>query len=393
MKTTATGNCCGSRSHAVVDRSLPDEVHTESDLMRVIEAGREDSALTETLLSLLDERHRVYHGVSTPDVIRMRGSLLLALAHRALPVTALPFVLEELESAHDAWLTAAAARILRRFPQPSAAFVEPLLSALLYIRHRDELVRLPAVPGASEMTSATREVVESIAWLGHAGMSCIPRLEQLLAQNPGPSTSAMLTEAIATIRNDDRTDQSDDAQCFDDTARSVSANGASHMSAVRFQDHAGTALSFADVFHGRPSIVVFFYTRCDNPAKCPLTMYRFGRLQRLLEERQLGDSIATAAITYDPDYDRADRLRQYAESWGVKPSDRHRILRTVSGFDEVSDYFSLGVNFSASGIVNRHRLEAYVLDGRGRIARAVTRRRWDEAQLVEMATAIPPCQT
>ena len=393
MTATPPGNCCGSRAHGVVDRSLPDDVHVESDLMRVIEAGREDSALTETLLSLLDERHRVYHGVSTAGVIRMRGSLLLALAHRALPVTALPFVLEELESAHDAWLTAAAARILRRFPQPSAAFAEPLLSALLNIRHRDELVRLPAVAGVSEMTSATREVVESIAWLGHAGRSCIPRLEQLLAQNPGPSTSAMVTEAIATIRNDDRTDQADDAPCFDDTVRSGSANGASHMSAVRFQDHAGTALSFADVFHGRPSIVVFFYTRCDNPAKCPLTMYRFGRLQRLVEERQLGDAIATAAITYDPDYDRADRLRQYAESWGVKPSDRHRILRTVGGFDEVSAYFSLGVNFSASGIVNRHRLEAYVLDGRGRIAGAVTRRRWDEAQLVEMATAIPPCST
>ena len=117
MRPTATGSCCGSRSQAVTSRTLPDEVVTESDLMRVIEAGREDSAFTQTLLTLLDERHRVYHGVSTPGVVRMRGSLLLALAHRALPVTALPFVLEELESAHDAWLTAVAARILRRFPQ------------------------------------------------------------------------------------------------------------------------------------------------------------------------------------------------------------------------------------------------------------------------------------
>lgn len=391
MKATPAGHCCGSRSEAAVGRSLPDEVRTESDLMRVIEAGREDSALTETLLSLLDERHRVYHGVSTPGVIRMRGSLLLALAHRALPVTGLPFVLEELESAHDAWLTAAAARILRRFPQRSAAFAEPLLSALLYIRHRDEMVQLPAEPGVTELTTATREVIESIAWLGRAGMSCIPRLEQVLAQNPGPSTSAMLTEAIATIRNDDCTDEADDAQGFDDTARPMSANGANDMSEVRFQDHAGTALSFADVFHGRPSIVVFFYTRCDNPAKCPLTMYRFGHVRRLLDERHLGDSIATAAITYDPDYDRADRLRQYAESWGVAPSDRNRVLRTVSGFDKISGYFSLGVNFSASGIVNRHRLEAYVLDERGRIARAVTRRRWNEAQLVDLATSIAPC--
>ena len=149
---------------------------------------------------------------------------------------------------------------------------------------------------------------------------------------------------------------------------------------MRFQDHSGAELTFADAFHGRPSIVVFFYTRCDNPTKCPLTMYRFGSLQRLLQQSGLGDAIGMAAITYDPEYDRADRLLQYAQSWGAKPSAAHRILRTVGDFSTLSDYFELGVNFSASGIVNRHQLEAFVLDQHGRIAHVVTRRRWDEAR-------------
>ena len=133
---------------------------------------------------------------------------------------------------------------------------------------------------------------------------------------------------------------------------------------------------------------MFFYTRCDNPAKCPLTMYKFGSLQRLLQESGLGDSIGTAAITYDPEYDRSERLLQYAQSWGAKPSPLHRVLRTVGEFSTLRDYFELGVNFGASGIVNRHQLEAFVLDKNGHIAHVVARRRWDEAQLVRLAAAL-----
>ena len=395
MKTLAmTGGCCGPRAAPrAADFPGPDQIRTEHDLVRVVEIGRGNSSFTKTFLELLDERHTVYRGVETPAVIRMRGALLLALGHRALPVTALPFVLEELESPHDAWLTAVAAHVLRKFPEPSATFAEPLLSALFNIRHRDEIVRLPddgqQTSGAvGDTTTAVGEVIRTIGWLGRAGVSCVSRLEQLLAENPGPSTSPMLVKTIEAIGSDDRTAVPADAWNGEDPAWAIASSSAHDISSVRFQDHSGTELTFADAFHGRPSIVVFFYTRCDNPTKCPLTMYRFGNLQRLLEQSGLGDAIGMAAITYDPEYDRADRLLQYAESWGAKPSAVHRILRTVGEFAIVNDYFALGVNFSASGVVNRHQLEAYVLDGHGRIAHAVTRRRWEEAQLLGLAARL-----
>lgn len=374
-----------------------DPVRTEADLAAMVEAGRGDSAFTRTFLALLDERHAVYRGVSTPAVTRMRGALLLALGHRALPSTALAFVLEELESAHDAWLTAIAAHVLRKYPEPSASFVEPLLSAIFNIRHRDEIVRLvPGEAAGGDPTTAMAEVLQTIGWLGRAGAASVPRLEDLLAQNPGPTTSTLVANAIEAIRTDERPDTAHACCCAGSEPDSVApavetaTPTVSSLSALGFQDHAGNALTFADAFHGHPSIVVFFYTRCDNPAKCPLTMYRFGALQRLLEQSGLGDVIGMAAITYDPAYDRAERLFQYAESWGVRPSARHRILRTAGDFQALSDYFSLGVNFSASGIVNRHQIEAFILDRQGRIAHAVTRRRWDEAQLAHLAAALLP---
>lgn len=405
-KPAGPGGCCGSRPPlAAAERAEPaesaepvvsDQVRTESDVVRLVERGRGDSAFTKTFLDLLDERHAIYRGAATPAVTRMRGALLLALGHRALPTTALPFVLEELESAHDAWLTAIAAHVLRKYPEPSASFTEPLLSAVLYIRHRDEIVRLAHYGGhgpGGETTTAMGEVMRTIGWLGRAGTACLPRLEELLAQNPGPATSAMVTKAIEAIRSDDRVDEGADdradetieACCCQDTAVPAATSSVSDISGLRFQDHAGAELTFADMFHGHPSIVVFFYTRCDNPTKCPLTMYRFGSLQRLLQQSGLGDAIGMAAITYDPEYDRAERLLHYAESWGAKPSAAHRILRTTGDFSTLSDYFSLGVNFSSSGFVNRHQIEAFVLDAHGRIAHAVKRRRWDEAHLIQLA--------
>ena len=387
MKPLAvSGGCCGARSVAAPALAVPEQVHTEADLLRVVERGRGDSALTRTFLDLLDERHAVYRGVGTPAVRRMRGALLLALGHRALPTTALPFVLEELESAHDAWLTAIAAHVLRKFPVPSASFAGPLSSAMVYIRHRDEIVRLAESSDvAGGTTTAMREVMLAIGWLGRGGLACVPHLETLIAQNPGPATTAMAKQALEAIQADGDTPVTLEAGCCEETVRPDAGTSVNDVAGLRLQDHAGTEISFAEVFTGRPSIVVFFYTRCDNPTKCPLTMYRFGSLQRLLEQSGRGASVGMAAITYDPDYDRPARLLQYALSWGAVPSTAHRILRTVGDFQTLSDYFALGVNFSASGIVNRHQLEAFVLDPHGRIAHAVTRRRWDEAELMQLA--------
>jgi protein SCO1/2 len=197
----------------------------------------------------------------------------------------------------------------------------------------------------------------------------------------------MVTKAIDSIRSPNAAVTPDACGC-DRTIQAVAPAPAKDIADLRLQDHTGSSLTFADAFHGRPSIVVFFYTRCDNPAKCPLTMYRFGSLQRRRVQAGLERAIGLAAITYDPEYDRAERLLQYAQSWGVVPSAVHRILRTIDDFAALRDYFALGVNFSASGIVNRHQLEAFVLDPQGRIAHAVTRRRWDEGELMESAARL-----
>jgi protein SCO1/2 len=154
------------------------------------------------------------------------------------------------------------------------------------------------------------------------------------------------------------------------------------IEATVFEDHDGAPITFREFFRGRPSIVVFFYTRCDNPLKCSLTVTKLGRIQRLLEARGLFEHIQTAAITYDPAFDFADRLRGYGQARGVRLDGRHRMLRAVAGATALCGHFGLGVNFIES-LVNRHRIELYILDAQGRIAGSFERIHWDEHQVVE----------
>ena len=376
------GCCAGSRESV----SAIARIRSEAALRELLE--RDDTIPTSDLLDLLDERHPLYAELGSPAVVRLRGALLGRLAARPLDTAALPFLLEELESAHDAYLTAVAASVLRRATDPDPALVKPLLSALIYIRNRDEAVELDVYGGyggSGATTTAMAEVLRTIAWLGGAGHAALPRLRDLLHDSPDTALRGSVADAIAAIEAEPAADRG----CCASTSAAASVPTASpaDLLDLEFEDQDGERVSFGAFFVGKPTIVVFFYTRCENEAKCPLTITNLGRLQRRLRRQGLGTAIRTAGITYDPGFDLPERLEQYRRSWGAERGPDHRLLRTTCDIDPVLGYFELGVNY-VSRVVNRHQLEAYVLDPAGRVAAAVTRRRWNEDELIEHAKAL-----
>lgn len=63
---------------------------------------------------------------------------------------------------------------------------------------------------------------------------------------------------------------------------------------------------------GRPVIVDFIFTRC--PASCP----RLTARMKELEKRLPGSSnVRLLSISVDPEYDRPEVLRRYAQGWGA----------------------------------------------------------------------------
>ena len=146
---------------------------------------------------------------------------------------------------------------------------------------------------------------------------------------------------------------------------------------LELEDQDGHTVRFGEFFPGKPSVVAFFYTRCDNVRKCSLTVTRMAALQRELAARGLAGQVHLAAITYDPLFDLPARMRAYGRERGVAFGANVRFFRVKEGFEDVRAAFDLGVNYIGA-IVNRHRIELSVLDRNGRLAASFTRFTWSE---------------
>ena len=346
-------------------------------------------------IDLLREDHPVYEQRGTATVARMRGWVLLALAGTRLPEAALPFILEELDTGVDAYLVAASAFALRSYAEPSSAFAPFVVRAISSIRYRDERVSLETYGGFAigvSGTSPVRELLATLLWLGPNAHGVVVDVESL---RNGPTAlskkyHATVDQVLAAIRSE--ADVNDCCQLPDGvrdffswmrTARSSSVD----VESTVFEDQEGSSVTFGEFFHGRPSIVAFFYTRCDNPLKCSLTITKLARIQELLKTEGVAEQINTAGITYDPGFDQPERLLNYGTHRGVKFAQHHRLLRTRDGLDSLRKHFKLGVNFIES-LVNRHRVEIYILDAKGRVAGYFGRIQWSEKDVVTRAVEV-----
>ncbi len=328
----------------------------------------------------------------------MRGWVLLALARGGISDAELLFVLEELDTGVDAYLVAAAARALRSYPTPLPAFAPFVIRAVTHIRYSDDRVsfeRYGEYATSGNGTSPIRELLATLTWLGPAAREVIAEVESLRARGGLPRQyRGNVEQAVQAIRAGDQRELDSHSCCAlprgPNNMFSRAAGSRRESKSIEgtvFQDQDGTSVTFREFFRGRPTIVVFFYTRCDNPLKCSLTITKLAQVQKLLEARGLAGEIQTAAITYDPGFDLPDRLRSYGQARGARMDAHHRILRAVEGFTALCRQFRLGVNFVES-LVNRHKIEAYILDVEGRIASRFERTHWDEQQLVDRSMEV-----
>jgi protein SCO1/2 len=385
---------------------------SELEFAALVDDLNSDASRYELLTDFLREDNPIYDQRGAAAVVRMRGWALLAFERIGLPDSALLFVLEELDTGRDAYLVAAAARALRAYARPSSAFAPLLVQAISNIRYRDEVVcfeRYGQYAVSADGTTAIGEVLQTLAWLGpHAG-GVLPDLEALIANGRGLS-KPVLNQAVNAARairqmrpqvqvTDPALSEPSIARVEGDCCVALadlgttawwprrSRRGCEPIQMVRLEDQEGSRLMFQEFFHGRPSIVVFFYTRCDNPQKCSLTIAKLARVQQLLTDRGLSDRVRTAAITYDPAFDLPARLQGYGKSRGMRFDADNRMLRATDGIASLRSHFKLGVNFIES-LVNRHRVELYILDTAGRIAASFERIRWDERTVVDKVATV-----
>lgn len=419
---------------SALDSSTPEELLADlvdSVKQAAVREPRDDRVLQklrEMLVTLLDERLSLYKGRSANQTIRMRGYILAAFEHVGLPETGIPFVLEELESGRDAYLVAAAAKAIRGISVPTAQLVPFMFSAVENIKLADDAITFeqykPSWP-LSRYTTALAELFQTLGWLGAsvpgARQSILAGMEVLLGEKQSKlSLQAKLdikqaAEQIVTAQKAQAEQEAQKAHqaqngqasqttevcehcCAEDDEEATlrapryeslslfsqqqmrriagGRAGAPGLAAIDLQDQAGTILKYDQFFLGKPTVLTFFYTRCNNPNKCSLTIAKLGQLQKALAEQGFSEQVRTAAISYDPEFDLPSRLWSYGVNRGFSFGDNHRMFRTLSGFHDLQHKFGLSVNFTGT-TVNRHALELFILTPEGKVSAEFTRLQWD----------------
>ncbi|MFD1588417.1 SCO family protein [Halorientalis brevis] len=92
-------------------------------------------------------------------------------------------------------------------------------------------------------------------------------------------------------------------------------------------------------FDDRNVVMTFFYSNCNTV--CPILISSLKRVQDFASENGFADDVAFLAVTFDPQRDDAERLRQYADTMNVdrdagnwyflRPDGRDRAKDVVQG--------------------------------------------------------------
>jgi protein SCO1/2 len=352
---------------------------SDDDVEALVAAVAAEPARRDELVALLREDSAVFAGRGSVAATRRRSWIIASFATVGLPPTALPYVLEDLESEVDPFAVAAAAHAVGGLAVPTPAVAAVLVDALVRLRARDDTVSLaslrPSWPVARP-TTVLGELLTAIGQVGGAASGQRDRLIRLRGEHASTWSTPVrrqLDAVIAGLPHDCCAAQADRSG---DPAGDAFVATDVDLAAVELEDQDGVPLTFDALLAGRRAVVAFFYTRCPNPNKCSLTISKLAELQGLLEADGLADRVRIAAITYDPGFDRPERMRRYGHSRGLRFTGSVRMLRATTGHELLRRHFGLRVGYVGS-IVNRHAIELFLVDAGGAITTTWARAQWD----------------
>lgn len=365
-----------------------------ADVLAYVDRVRATPALRDGLLDLLAEQAPLYVGRGTAETERLRGYLLASFETTGLPPAAVNCVLEELESGWNPYTVAAAAKAMRGAELIPARTVALLIAALKRIRLCDDFVSFERGTGDATgrtSTTALMEILRTLAWLGPRAHAAAEPLQAIMNRNAfSPAVRAEAENTILAISGGEAPSV---PACCGNSVRMPApvpagraCSSSSLIGELELEDQDGAVVTFDAFFHGRPSVATFFYTRCMNPEKCSLTIIKVGRLQRRIYEEGLQGRVNVAALTYDPAFDLARRLRAYGAERRMVFDAHNRMLRTTGPFEPLQRHFDLGVGYGPA-TVNRHRIDLFILDAKGDPIFSIARRQWDEAEVLDAVKA------
>jgi protein SCO1/2 len=295
------------------------------ELIERIRAAPAGHGGTERLVSMLRQDAREFRGLSAGEADRVRGHVLAAFEHRALPADAIRAVKEEVRTSLSPIVLAGAARAMRAIAGVDAECRALLVAASERIEIRDELVRLDA-PAATPRT-ARAEIAATLAGWEQAASHCCHAAAKPLSRPDVAQPVSLCPDALSRIAVEDQSER---------------------------------RAPLLDLLRDRTSLIAFFYTRCMNPAKCSLTISRLGDVARLAAAHVGAARLNFLGISYDPDFDAPARLYAFGKDRGFPFGDNARLMRCTAGWAGTRRMFDLQVGYGGA-TVNAHARELFVV--------------------------------
>ncbi len=136
-------------------------------------------------------------------------------------------------------------------------------------------------------------------------------------------------------------------------------------------------------FRGKAVAFTFFFTRCPLPNYCPLMNHNFAEARsRLLSDPRAPSNWQFLSISFDPDFDRPETLRSFAEFYRHHQDDRWLFVaatpQTLAGFAA-----PLGLMVMRQDNNISHNLRTVVIDPQGRLFCQFNDNLWKPEQLAD----------
>ena len=149
-----------------------------------------------------------------------------------------------------------------------------------------------------------------------------------------------------------------------------------------FLDQENREVHLSD-YRGQPVAFTFVFTRCPVPEYCPAMMRNFGKVDEMLgEDPSAPDSWQLLTISFDPEYDTPEVMKQYGQAFG-KQSENWSLLTsaTLEPIEGIAK--NVGLKFGKKDGSYLHNLRTVVLDSDGRITKIFTDETWSPDELVQ----------
>ena len=144
----------------------------------------------------------------------------------------------------------------------------------------------------------------------------------------------------------------------------------------------GKRMRFSD-FHGRALVFTFFFTRCPLPDYCPRMNKNFDETQKLLAGKGgAPTNWQLLCISFDPEFDQPEMLRNYAGIYRGTHTDRWWFAAVATNIlADMAPRLDLMIMHEGSTI--SHNLRTVVLDPDGIIFRQFDGNDWTPQQLAD----------